>query len=72
MSNVDLSSQEKHLILNLLKEKLGGDKARIEHYEFLNQYDESKMPDYIIQHLEHELELIESIIPKLDRQFKES
>jgi len=68
---VKLNKQEQNMIFNALKVRLASEKAKLEHYERINTFDDSKMPDFVIDHLKKDIELIEHILPKLDDAFRD-
>ncbi len=71
MGKVKLNKHEKNMIFNALKVRLGSERAKLEHYERLNTFDDSKMPEYVMEHLKSDIALIEGILPKLDDAFKD-
>jgi len=66
---IKLTKQEKNLLLNVLKVRLGSDIAKLEHYKTLNEYDDSKMPEEILKYLQKDIETIKDIIEKMGSSF---
>lgn len=69
MAKVKLKKEEQNMIFNALKVRLASEKAKLEHYERLNTYSDSKMPDVVMEVLRKDIRIIQDILPKLDENF---
>lgn len=70
MSKVRLNRTEKNLILGILKGKRADLRARLEY--MMDDYDDLNTRTPITEALKEQIEIVEAIIPKLEKHFNDS